>query len=340
MADNIALPSPATATVATDDVGGVHYQWIKLGFGAADAFTPVTSAAPLPVTADTELAAAETLGDGMSTGPTVPRVGAQLLALDAVAGSVVRLRTVPTGFSLVAPTGALRTGLFVKDSTGNTGADVISGHALGDAETGKYNLATVLSVYNGSTYDKQRSANGAQGTTGTGLLGVAPLAYDNSTGNYNRVRAPMADAVGGTAFQEVVPGLYNESTVDRQRGNTHGTLLASAARTATTVSAAQTNYNARGVLLFVYVTGAGTGSITPKIEALNPLGTGTFYVASYNAITTTGSYVYVLYPGANATAPAATSGTASAVLSRSWDLVMQHADSSSWTYSVGHSLII
>ena len=47
MADNV---SDGTNTFATDDIGGVHYPKEKLVFGADDAFTNVTVAAPLPVT--------------------------------------------------------------------------------------------------------------------------------------------------------------------------------------------------------------------------------------------------------------------------------------------------
>lgn len=52
MADNVAV-APATgvgtAPVATDDVGGVHYQRIKVNFGAEGSATDVSAAAPLPV---------------------------------------------------------------------------------------------------------------------------------------------------------------------------------------------------------------------------------------------------------------------------------------------------
>jgi hypothetical protein len=51
LADNVVL-SAGTAdgvTLATDDVGGVHYQIVKLSFGALDTATAVSAANPLPV---------------------------------------------------------------------------------------------------------------------------------------------------------------------------------------------------------------------------------------------------------------------------------------------------
>lgn len=55
MADNVSfqsstLATPAASTsVATDDVGGVHYQRVKLDFGADGASSPLTAANPLPI---------------------------------------------------------------------------------------------------------------------------------------------------------------------------------------------------------------------------------------------------------------------------------------------------
>lgn len=51
MADNVIL-SAGTAdgvTLATDDIGGTHYQIVKISFGALDTATPASSANPLPV---------------------------------------------------------------------------------------------------------------------------------------------------------------------------------------------------------------------------------------------------------------------------------------------------
>ena len=53
MADNVVLNQPTTsgATIATDDIGGVQHQLIKVEFGIDGVATPVSSADPLPITA-------------------------------------------------------------------------------------------------------------------------------------------------------------------------------------------------------------------------------------------------------------------------------------------------
>lgn len=50
MADNLGYTPGSGATVATDDVGGVHYQKMKLAFGANDSATDVSATNPFPVT--------------------------------------------------------------------------------------------------------------------------------------------------------------------------------------------------------------------------------------------------------------------------------------------------
>jgi len=49
MADNVDISPGSGASIATDDVDGVHYQRVKLDIGEDGVSTPVSSAAPLPV---------------------------------------------------------------------------------------------------------------------------------------------------------------------------------------------------------------------------------------------------------------------------------------------------
>lgn len=48
MADNVSITAGSGTTIATDDVGGVQYQRVKIGVGADGSATDVSSAAPLP----------------------------------------------------------------------------------------------------------------------------------------------------------------------------------------------------------------------------------------------------------------------------------------------------
>lgn len=49
MADNLAVTPGSGATIAADDIAGVHYQRVKVAAGADGAATDVSAAAPFPV---------------------------------------------------------------------------------------------------------------------------------------------------------------------------------------------------------------------------------------------------------------------------------------------------
>lgn len=49
MADNVAITAGSGTTIATDDVGGFHYQRVKPAFGADGSATDVSTTDPLPV---------------------------------------------------------------------------------------------------------------------------------------------------------------------------------------------------------------------------------------------------------------------------------------------------
>lgn len=140
--------------------------------------------------------------------------------------------------------------------------------------------------------------------------------------------------------------LYTGAAWDRQRNNTEGTLLASAARTATADAPNQVNYNARGVVVYVNVTVAGTGGLTTIIKGIDPVSGQTVQLNTAAVqITGIGIYAVALYPGASA-APTGTVATGQVVnrvateLPRTWKVTIIPADASSWTYSVGYGMTV
>ncbi|MHB1701502.1 MAG: hypothetical protein ACYCSN_15490 [Acidobacteriaceae bacterium] len=159
-------------------------------------------------------------------------------------------------------------------------------------------------------------------------------------GNDGTLRSPttLISGVQSPIGQGANYGLQNDSLVRHADGqgnwepalnNTQGTLLASAARTATTNSPTQTKYNGSALVIFVNVTVAsGTGGITPKISVIDPASGSSFDIwAASAAITTTGLNVYEVFPAA-VTAN-------NLVVPRTWGFTMSASDSSSYTYSAG-----
>jgi hypothetical protein len=129
---------------------------------------------------------------------------------------------------------------------------------------------------------------------------------------------------------------------NRWRNNQQGTLLASAARTADVVSPNQTNYNARGVLVSLNITAAsGTGGLKVLIQNVEPVvGSGRTLNATPAPITATGTYYFILYPGASGSGASGISQVTSYPLPRSWGVYVQHVDTSSYTYSLAYSLVL
>src|SRR5262245_49268074 len=111
---------------------------------------------------------------------------------------------------------------------------------------------------------------------GTGFIALSGSATTNTDGSSNvstpanlnilqigsiAVQMASADAVTAANVLEMLNGLYNGTTIDRQRGNQDNIALINAvAVTTTQTSADQTNYNARGIITVLDMTTVGTGS--------------------------------------------------------------------------------
>lgn len=159
-----------------------------------------------------------------------------------------------------------------------------------------------------------------------------------------------SDAVSASAYNGFgVMGFsyeFDGSQWNRKRNNISGTLLASAARTATTNSSTQTNYNAKGVLVTLYIS-TPTGNaetLQVVVRAHDPVSGGNSNpVAVFTAIAGTapaGYYRFYVYPGASETIANTNVEVQALPLPRTWSISVNHSAASSWTYSVGYDLIV
>ena len=112
-----------------------------------------------------------------------------------------------------------------------------------------------------------------------------------------------------------------------------GTLLISAARTATEASVDQDQSNFGGGHIIVNVTAAGTSTLTITIQGKDPI-SGTYYtILAGTALVGTGIQVLKVFPGITAAA----GGSVSDTLPDSWRVNAVKGDASSWTYSIAYS---
>jgi len=120
-----------------------------------------------------------------------------------------------------------------------------------------------------------------------------------------------------------------------KRGNYGFTLLASAARTATTDSAIQTNATSKGITLYLRITTAvGGQTLTLSVIFRDPLNAATgANLLTHASLSGTGVFTFQIYPGIT-TGSTVRYTTVSAVLDLDWFLRITPTDASSWTYSV------
>lgn len=197
---------------------------------------------------------------------------------------------------------------------------------------------------NGSPLLSADSVHDAMEQAPTNVLSVAAylLGRNPDTGQAQRVSVRDADTDAQNANHKYLKvasanHAFGATYWERWRNNVQGTLLASAQRNADTDTATMTNYNAKGVMLFLRISAtSGTGGLKPILILDGPVEGSIWYLTAGSAQTATALYVYTIYPGVTS------GGTErfSAPLPRTWKVRIQHQDASNYTYSLGYSYIV
>jgi hypothetical protein len=169
-----------------------------------------------------------------------------------------------------------------------------------------------------------------------GLLPVVLVAHDqNNNGNFYLAGIASADAMGTTRFLETVPGLYNNSSYDRQRGNLDNITYFNVSNVSSTQTTSdQINYNHRGIKVYLYVTTIGSGSLVLTIFGKDQVSGQTYTLLASSAVTTNGLTVLTIYPGLTSAA----NSIANDVLPRTYRIQVTGASSS--TFIVSGSLLL
>lgn len=145
---------------------------------------------------------------------------------------------------------------------------------------------------------------------------------------FNFLAAELGDGVLRT-LQKILTTL--------QKAPTSGTALASAARTVSTLSSDLDSDGCSGLVVYLNVTVAsGTGGLTTRLIAKDPISGATSVSAAVSAAaTTTGLRVYHFAPGVGTLAGMGIGwGAASVQVSKTFQLQVLHGDASSYTYSL------
>jgi hypothetical protein len=172
----------------------------------------------------------------------------------------------------------------------------------------------------------------------TFVLGITPSNFVSLGDGASNTRTAPTSPLGDVDYP-TFPRLYNGTNWDRERNVAALTLLSSSARTTTTNSSDQTNYNWHGLLLTVDVSSAGTGSITPSIQTKDSISGNykTIWTAA-TALTANGTYVYALYP--SSLGAASYTEVAQILVGRTWRLAAVANNANSVTYSASADMAL
>jgi len=286
MPDNFPLdPStgPNAAPVATDEIGGVHYQVVKLAHGADGTATPASAAAPLP-TADaatqatlSQLAAAVRAGDsaGVGSDPGVVMLARRQDADIATAdtdGDYAALAVNPLGRLKVSAQPALAPQV-VGDITavGQTVSCLVERWSNVVMHMVAAGLSGHTSVFEGSIDSTdgtdgawfsiqavRSNANSVEINTGTAALAATPVyGWEMSTNGLRYIRVRATAHTGGTATWKMQAAPYATEPIPAVQS--HSVTLTSTSLIPSTTGGLSTTHK--------LISGASTNATSAKAAA-------------------------------------------------------------------------
>jgi hypothetical protein len=174
---------------------------------------------------------------------------------------------------------------------------------------------------------------------------IQPVELTGSNAPLANVLLADGKIVPSTSIYAEVPMLYNGATLDFQRGNTQGILLASATRSITVISPDQTNHNNDGVIITLSITAnpGGAETLLLQLQLTDPItGSGSYGTIASMTATAAVNQIYrlIIHPGASTAPETATNNKAYALpVPRTFKVAVGASGAGSWTYSVAYSLM-
>ncbi len=194
MADNILITPGTVTPCATDDIGGVHYQRVKVTFGVDGAAADVSAGDPLPVSGTFYQA---TQPVSISAMPSTPVTGTFWQATQPVSGTVT-INAIPTGANVigaVTQSGTWNVGSITTLPALVAGTAVIGKVAIDQTTPGTTNLVSIGT--NGTV------ALNAAIPAGANVIGALTANQSVNVSQINAVTPLMGNGTTGTGSQRV-----------------------------------------------------------------------------------------------------------------------------------------
>jgi hypothetical protein len=219
MADNVTLPG-AGDVVATDDVGGVQYQVVKLDIGGDGASSRISAANPLPITSASAYVedtphVSGAVGNLMlairadNDGPTANDGDYTILKLDEAG----RLKVSSQPASYPDTTGSItanaQTVFANVDRASNVTISMVATSLVGHNATFEYSNNSTTGT-DGNWYGVQVARSNANtADTTTGVLAATPAyGWEVSVNAYKWIRVRATAHTSGTATYTIKQGTY------------------------------------------------------------------------------------------------------------------------------------
>ena len=362
---NTTLPGTGTGTadivVATDQISGAEYQRVKLSLGAsgtaADAGVGegaatgalrvdlatdgtvigiVTETAPTTDTASSGLNGrlqriAQRLTSAIALLPGFGTAGtpsANVVSVQGVASGTVVTASGPLTDTELRATAVPVAGDVAHDAVDSGNPVKVGGKASGPAP------AVVAS---GDRVDAYFNVYGEQ------VMALSAAATDTGTQAPGQFRDGAATPISRPLA--TVPLGWSGAQFNYWRNNVDGTLLASAARTATTSTADLTNYNGQRVWCALNVTVEGAATLSLKLQGKDSISGNYYDVVDFGVVYTAASdappvtRAFIVGPGVITADLIGIAGATGATgkagfVPRTYRWVVTHADATTTTYSL------
>ncbi len=192
----------------------------------------------------------------------------------------------------------------------------------------------------------QTAVTGTPSVQLTGSSATLPVGGTGGEFYSGNVGSGLGDASPLSATGMINAGLpfaFNGTNYDRNYNNTQGTLLASAARTSTTISPDATNFNAEGGFVSLLISAipavpsSGSG-LQLTVRGRDASGNYFNLTTQTGLLNAVGLYVLAIFPSASGTTDQIIQSTSQRI-PRVYDVVVSAPTSDSYTYSLAYSLI-